>query len=42
MQTNLMIKNEIKFILNQELVTINNIDPNITVLNYLRDLKING
>ena len=34
-----MIKNEIKFILNQELVTINNIDPNITVLNYLRDLK---
>ena len=34
-----MIKNEIKFVLDQELITINNIDPNITVLNYLRDLK---
>ena len=30
---------EISFILNQELIKINDIDPNTTVLNYLRDKK---
>ena len=30
---------EINFILNNELVKIKDIDPNITVLNYLRELK---
>ena len=30
---------EISFILNQELVRINDVDPNTTVLNYLRDIK---
>ena len=30
---------EINFILNQELIKINNIDPNTTVLNYLREFS---
>ena len=33
------MSNEITFILNQDLIKINNIDPNTTVLNYLRDIK---
>ena len=32
-----MNNNKINFILNQDLVKINNIDPNTTVLNYLRN-----
>ena len=31
-----MIKNEIEFILNDELIKINNVDTNVSVLNYLR------
>ncbi len=31
-----MIKNEIEFILNDELININNVDTNVSVLNYLR------
>ena len=31
--------NEINFILNKELIKINNIDPNTTVLNYLREIS---
>ena len=31
-----MIKNEIDFILNDELIKINNVDTNVSVLNYLR------
>ena len=34
-----MIKNEIEFILNDKLIKINNLDTNITVLNYLRNNK---
>jgi len=34
-----MIKNEIEFILNDKLIKINNIDTNISVLNYLRTNK---
>ena len=30
---------EINFILNNELVKIKDIDPNVTVLNYLREIK---
>jgi len=38
-----MIKNEIEFILNDELITINNIDTNVSVLNYLRiDKRLTG
>ena len=31
-----MIKNEIEFVLNDKLIKINDIDTNVTVLNYLR------
>ena len=34
-----MIKNEIEFILNDKLIKIKYIDPNVTVLNYLRTNK---
>ncbi len=34
-----MIKNEIEFILNDELIKINNVDTNVSVLNYLRIAK---
>ena len=38
-----MIKNEIEFILNDELIKINNVDTNVSVLNYLRiDKKLTG
>ena len=38
-----MIKNEIEFIVNDELININNIDTNVSVLNYLRiDKKLTG
>ena len=38
-----MIKNEIEFILNDKLIQINNIDTNVTVLNYLRiNKKLTG
>ena len=38
-----MIKNEIEFILNDELIKINNVDTNISVLNYLRiDKRLTG
>ncbi len=38
-----MITNEIEFILNNELIKINNIDTNVSVLNYLRiDKKLTG
>ena len=38
-----MIKNEIEFILNDELIRINNVDTNVSVLNYLRiDKKLTG
>ena len=38
-----MIKNEIEFILNDELIKINNIDTNVSVLNYLRiDKRLTG
>ena len=30
---------EISFILNQEIIRINDVDPNTTVLNYLRDTQ---
>ena len=33
------MQNEIQFLLNEDVVKINNIDPNTTVLKYLRDLK---
>ncbi|MFQ3277812.1 MAG: xanthine dehydrogenase small subunit, partial [Colwellia sp.] len=32
-----MVENTIKFLLNNELVTIKNLDPNTTVLQYLRE-----
>ena len=34
-----MIKNELEIILNDKLIKINNLDTNITVLNYLRNNK---
>ena len=38
-----MIKNEIEFILNDELIRINNVDTNVSVLNYLRiDKRLTG
>ena len=38
-----MIKNEIEFILNDELIKINNVDTNVSVLNYLRiDKRLTG
>lgn len=38
-----MIKNEIEFILNEELIKINNVDTNVSVLNYLRiDKRLTG
>ena len=38
-----MIKNEIDFILNDELIKINNVDTNVSVLNYLRiDKRLTG
>lgn len=38
-----MIKNEIEFILNDELIKINNVDTNFSVLNYLRiDKRLTG
>ena len=38
-----MIKNEIEFILNDELIRINNFDTNVSVLNYLRiDKRLTG
>ena len=38
-----MIKNEIEFILNDESIKINNIDTNVSVLNYLRiDKRLTG
>ncbi len=38
-----MIKNEIEFILNDELININNVDTNVSVLNYLRiDKRLTG
>ena len=38
-----MIKNEIEFILNDNLIKINNVDTNVSVLNYLRiDKKLTG
>ena len=38
-----MIKNEIQFILNDKLIKINNLNTNITVLKYLREIKkLNG
>ena len=38
-----MIKNEIEFILNDELIKINNVDTNVSVLNYIRiDKRLTG
>ena len=38
-----MIKNEIEFILNNELIKINNVDTNVSILNYLRiDKRLTG
>ena len=38
-----MIKNEIEFILNDNLIKINNVDTNVSVLNYLRiDKRLTG
>ena len=34
-----MLSSSIEFILNDELVSINNVDTNITVLEYLRNYK---
>ena len=32
----------VHFLLNNEVMTIENIDPNLTVLQYLRDIRVNN